>query len=270
MRICRFTLGEEPLYGVLTGELDEYGQPGDDAVIVGLAGDPLYVGIKLLEQEYKLDDVRLLAPVLPRSKVVAIGKNYAAHAAEMASAVPDEPLMFIKPNTSVIGPGDDIIYPRQSSNVHYEGELAVVIGRICRDVPPEQATDVIHGYTIANDVTARDLQSKDVQFTRSKSFDTFCPLGPWIETDLDPQAFTDGVAVQTYLNGDLVQDGSTADMVFDIPTLVAHVSSVMTLLPGDVILTGTPEGVGAMNVGDEVEVSIAGIGTLTNKVAQRK
>jgi 2-keto-4-pentenoate hydratase/2-oxohepta-3-ene-1,7-dioic acid hydratase in catechol pathway len=269
VRIARFTTGEDPQYGVVTGEVDEFGQPAEDSVVVALAGDPLYVGIKLLDQQHRLEDVRLLAPVLPRSKVVGIGKNYAAHAAEMGSDLPAEPLMFLKPNTSVVGPGDPIFYPRQSSNVHYEGELAVVIGRICRDVPVERATDVIHGYTIANDVTARDLQRGDVQFTRAKGFDSFCPLGPWIETDLDPQAFADGVAIQTHLNGDLKQDGNTRDLIFDIPTLVAHVSSVMTLLPGDVILTGTPEGVGPMDVGDEVEISIAGIGTLTNKVAQR-
>ena len=269
MRIARFTTGEDPQYGVVTGEVDEFGQPAEDSVVVALAGDPLYVGIKLLDQQHRLEDVRLLAPVLPRSKVVGIGKNYAAHAAEMGSDLPAEPLMFLKPNTSVVGPGDPIFYPRQSSNVHYEGELAVVIGRICRDVPVERATDVIHGYTIANDVTARDLQRGDVQFTRAKGFDSFCPLGPWIETDLDPQAFVDGVAIQTHLNGDLKQDGNTRDLIFDIPTLVAHVSSVMTLLPGDVILTGTPEGVGPMDVGDEVEISIAGLGTLTNKVAQR-
>jgi 2-keto-4-pentenoate hydratase/2-oxohepta-3-ene-1,7-dioic acid hydratase in catechol pathway len=269
VRICRFTAGEDPLYGVLTGELDEYGQPGDDAVIVALAGDPLYVGVKPLEQEHRLEDVRLLAPVLPRSKVVGIGRNYAAHAAELGNEVPDEPLMFLKPNTSVIGPGDPIVYPRQSGDLHYEGEVAVVIGRICRDVPPEKATDVIHGYTIGNDVTARDLQKSDVQFTRSKGFDSFCPLGPWIETDLDPQAFADGVRVQTHLNGDLKQDGNTRDMVFDIPALIAHVTSVMTLLPGDVILTGTPDGVGPMEVGDEVEVSVAGLGALTNPVAKR-
>ena len=269
MRIARFTTGEDPQYGVVTGEVDQFGQPAEDTMIVALAGDPLYVGIKLLDEEHRLEDVRLLAPVLPRSKVVGIGKNYAAHAAEMGGEVPAEPLMFLKPNTSVVGPGDPIFYPRQTRELHYEGELAVVIGRICRDVPPEQATDVIHGYTIANDVTARDLQRSDVQFTRAKGFDSFCPLGPWIETDLDPQVFADGVSLQTHLNGDVVQDGNTRDLIFDIPTLVAHVSSVMTLLPGDVILTGTPEGVGPMEVGDEVEVSIAGIGTLTNKVATR-
>jgi 2-keto-4-pentenoate hydratase/2-oxohepta-3-ene-1,7-dioic acid hydratase in catechol pathway len=177
--------------------------------------------------------------------------------------------MFLKPNTSVCGPGDPVFYPRQSQEVHFEGELAVVIGRICRDVPVEKATDVIHGYTVANDVTARDLQRGDVQFTRAKGFDSFCPLGPWIETDLDPHDFTVGRRVQTWLNGELKQDGTTADMVFDVPALVAHVSSVMTLLPGDVILTGTPDGVGPMEVGDEVEVSVAGIGNLTNKVVAR-
>lgn len=257
------------MYGVVTGEVDEFGQPDEDAVVVALAGDPLYIGVKLMDQQFKLADVRLLAPVLPRSKVIGIGRNYAAHAAEMGNDVPTEPLMFIKPNTSVVGPGDPIFYPAQSSNVHFEGELAVVIGRICRDVPVEQATDVIYGYTIANDVTARDLQKSDVQFTRAKGFDSFCPLGPWIETDLDPQHFADGVQLQTHLNGDLKQDGSTSDLIFDIPTLIAYVSSVMTLLPGDVILTGTPSGVGPMEIGDEVEVSIAGLGTLTNKVAAR-
>jgi 2-keto-4-pentenoate hydratase/2-oxohepta-3-ene-1,7-dioic acid hydratase in catechol pathway len=269
VRIARFTTGDEPTYGVITGELDQFGQPEEDSVVVALAGDPLYVGIKLLDQEHKLADVRLLAPVLPRSKVVGIGRNYAAHAAELGNEVPKQPLMFLKPNTSVVGPGDPVFYPPQSQDVHYEGELAVVIGRICRDVPAEKATDVIHGYTIGNDVTARDLQRSDGHFTRAKGFDSFCPLGPWIETDLDPQHFIDGVRLQTHLNGEVVQDGSTADMVFDIPALIAHVSSIMTLLPGDVILTGTPEGVGPMQVGDEVEVSIAGLGSLTNRIVQR-
>ena len=269
MRIARFTTGDEPQYGVVMGEVDEFGQPADDSVVVALTGDPLYVGIEVTQEQHRLADVRLLAPVLPRSKVVGIGRNYAEHAAEMGNDVPTEPLMFIKPNTSVIGPGDPIAYPSLTKELHFEGEVAVVIGRICRDVPAAQATDVIFGYTIGNDVTARDLQRSDVQFTRAKGFDTFCPLGPWIETDLDPQAFADGRAIQTHLNGDLMQDGNTRDLIFDIPTLVEKVSAVMTLLPGDLILTGTPAGVGPMQVGDEVEVSVAGLGSLTNSVVKR-
>ncbi|QWZ09034.1 fumarylacetoacetate hydrolase family protein [Nocardioides panacis] len=265
MRIARFTTGDEPQYGVITGDVDDLGIPDEDAKIVALAGDPLYVGLQLTDTELDLAAVRLLAPVIPRSKVVGIGKNYAAHAAEMGGDVPSEPLMFLKPNTSVVGPGDPVFYPRQSSEVHYEGELAVVIGRICRDVAPERVAEVIFGYTVANDVTARDLQRGDVQFTRAKGFDSFCPLGPWIETDLD----TSDLKVTTHLNGDLVQDGSTKDMVFDVAALVSYVSSVMTLLPGDVILTGTPDGVGPMNVGDEVEVTVSGIGSLTSKVVSR-
>jgi len=265
VRIARFTTGDDPQFGVVTGEVDENGIPDEDCVVVSLQGDPLYVGLHIDNKEYKLSDVRLLAPVLPRSKVIGIGRNYAAHAAEMGSEPPAEPLMFMKPNTSVSGPLDPIFYPRQSSEVHYEGELAVVIGRVCRDVPVEKVADVIHGYTVANDVTARDLQRSDGQFTRAKGFDSFCPLGPWIETELD----VSDLAIKTYLNGDLVQDGRTSDMIFDVPALVAYVSSVMTLLPGDVILTGTPEGVGPMNPEDEVEISIAGIGNLTNKVKLR-
>jgi 2-keto-4-pentenoate hydratase/2-oxohepta-3-ene-1,7-dioic acid hydratase in catechol pathway len=265
VRIARFTTGEDPQYGVVTGEVDEHGIPDEDCVVVALNGDPLYVGLHLSSKEYPLADVRLLSPVLPRSKVIGIGKNSAAQAAEMGGEAPAEPLLFMKPNTSVIGPGDPIFYPRQTRELHYEGELAVVIGRICRDVPAAKAADVIQGYTVGNDVTARDLQRSDVQFTRAKGFDSFCPLGPWIETELD----VSDLRVQTFLNGDLKQDGSTADMVHDVPSLVAYVSSVMTLLPGDVILTGTPEGVGPMQVGDEVEVSIAGIGNLTNPVKQR-
>ncbi|HEU4512727.1 MAG TPA: fumarylacetoacetate hydrolase family protein [Nocardioidaceae bacterium] len=265
MRIARFTTGEEPLYGVVHGEVDELGIPADDATVVGLAGDPLYVGLHTTEEQYKLADVRLLAPVIPRSKVVGIGRNYAAHAAEMGSDLPTEPLMFIKPNTSVVGPGDPVFYPTQTKDLHYEGELAVVIGRICRDVTADRVSEVVYGYTVGNDVTARDLQRSDVQFTRAKGFDSFCPLGPWIETELDPS----DLRLQTHLNGDLKQDGSTKDLIFDVPTLVSYVSSVMTLLPGDVILTGTPQGVGPMNPGDEVDVTISGIGTLTNKVVAR-
>ena len=265
MRIARFTTGEDPRFGVVSGDIDEHGELDPDAVVSVLKGDPMYTGIDPSGEQLPVADVRLLAPVIPRSKVVAIGKNYAAHAAEMGGEVPAEPLMFIKPNTSVIGRGDPIAYPRQSREVHFEGELAVVIGRICRDVPKERAHDVILGYTIGNDVTARDLQRSDVQFTRAKGFDTFCPLGPWIETELD----TADLRVRTLLNGDTKQDGTTRDLVFDVPTLVAHISSVMTLLPGDVILTGTPDGVGPMEVGDEVDVLISGLGTLTNKVVSR-
>jgi 2-keto-4-pentenoate hydratase/2-oxohepta-3-ene-1,7-dioic acid hydratase in catechol pathway len=265
VRIARFTTGDEPQYGVVTGDVDDLGIPAPDTKLVALAGDPLYVGVHPTDTEVPLADVRLLAPVIPRSKVVGIGRNYAAHAAEMGGDVPAEPLMFIKPNTSVAGPADPVFYPRQSSEVHYEGELAVVIGRICRDVPADRIAEVVYGYTVANDVTARDLQRGDVQFTRAKGFDSFCPLGPWVETELD----TSDLRVTTHLNGDVMQDGSTKDMIFDVPTLVEYVSSVMTLLPGDVILTGTPEGVGPMNVGDEVEVTVSGIGSLTNRVVAR-
>jgi 2-keto-4-pentenoate hydratase/2-oxohepta-3-ene-1,7-dioic acid hydratase in catechol pathway len=265
VRIARFTTGDDPRFGVVDGDLDEHGELDPDASVVVLAGDPLHVGVHPTEEVLRLADVRLLAPVLPRSKVVGIGRNYAAHAAEMGTDVPSEPLMFLKPNTSVVGPGDPVFYPRQSREVHYEGELAVVIGRICRDVPAERVADVVFGYTVGNDVTARDLQRNDVQFTRAKGFDSFCPLGPWVETELDVSA----LRVRTFLNGDVVQDGNTRDMIFDVPALVAHVSSVMTLLPGDVILTGTPEGVGPMQVGDEVDVVVQGIGTLTSKVQAR-
>ncbi len=265
MRIARFTTGEDPRFGIVTGDVDDYGIPDEDSLITALVGDPLYVGLQPLDEQVRLSDARLLSPVLPRSKVVGIGRNYAAHAAEMGSELPDEPLMFLKPNTSVIGPGDPIFYPRQTNEVHYEGELGVVIGRICRDVPKEKYADVIHGYTVGNDVTARDLQRKDGQFTRSKGFDSFCPLGPWVETELD----VSDLRVQTFLNGEVKQDGRTSDLIFDVPTLIAHVTSVMTLLPGDVILTGTPEGVGPMKAGDEVEISIQGIGNLTNKVVSR-
>jgi len=271
VRIARFTTGGDPQFGVVTGELDEYGQPEEGATVVALAGDPLYAGINLLEEVHQLDDVRLLAPVLPRSKVVAIARNYAKHAAELGNEVPTEPLFFLKPNTSVIGPGDTILRPAASEQLDYEGELAVVIGRICRDVPAtvEDVAKVIYGVTVANDVTARDVQRRTGHFSQAKGYDTFCPLGPWIATDVDLAQLAAGVRLQTFLNGDVVQDGSTANLVFDIPTLVHAVSSVMTLLPGDVILTGTPEGVGPMEPGDEIEVYVEGIGSLTNKVASR-
>jgi 2-keto-4-pentenoate hydratase/2-oxohepta-3-ene-1,7-dioic acid hydratase in catechol pathway len=183
----------------------------------------------------------------------------------MGGDVPAEPLVFLKPNTAVIGPFDPIVYPTQSSDVQFEGELAVVIGRICRDVPPERVGDVIFGYTVANDVTARDLQRRDGQWARAKGFDSFCPLGPWIETDLDSAA----LRLTTELNGELRQDGKTADMFYDVPAILAYITSFMTLLPGDVVLTGTPSGVGPMQPGDRVSVTIDAIGTLTNSVVPR-
>jgi 2-keto-4-pentenoate hydratase/2-oxohepta-3-ene-1,7-dioic acid hydratase in catechol pathway len=205
---------------------------------------------------------RILAPVIP-TKIVAVGKNYADHADEMGSEVPANPIIFMKPPTSVIGPLATIRLPAQSEEVHHEAELAVVIGKVTRNVRIEDVGPHILGYTAANDVTARDLQRSDGQWTRAKGFDTFCPLGPAIDTELDP---TEGLSVIARVNGDLRQAGSTADMVFGVGELVSFVSSVMTLLPGDVLLTGTPSGVGPIIPGDRVEVEIEGIGVLVNSV----
>src|SRR6476620_8800449 len=257
MRIARFTTGDDPRFGIVTGDIDDFGIPDEDSVITALAGDPLYVGLQPTDEQVKLADARLLSPVLPRSKVVGIGRNYAAHAKEMGNELPEEPLMFLKPNTSVVGPGDPVFYPRQTENLHFEGELAVVIGRICRDVPKEKWADVVHGFTVGNDVTARDLQKKDGQFTRAKGFDSFCPLGPWVETELDVSDLE--VRCEVGRSPDAMevrQIGRTKDMVFDIPSLVSYVSHVMTLLPGDVILTGTPAGVSQINSGETVSVSV--------------
>ena len=260
MRIARFTTGEDPRFGIVEGE------PGGAEQIAVIAGDPLYAAIQFTGERVPLEDARLLAPVIPRSKVVGIGRNYAAHAAELGNDVPAEPLAFLKPNTSVIGPGDPIQLPPQSAEVHYEGELAVVIGRICRDVPRERVGEVVLGYTVANDVTARDLQKQDGQWWRAKGFDTFCPLGPYLVTGVDPG----DLRVVTRRDGEVVQDGRTSSMIFDVPALVAWVSSAMTLLPGDVILTGTPEGVGPIVEGQRIEVEIEGIGTLSNPVVRRR
>jgi 2-keto-4-pentenoate hydratase/2-oxohepta-3-ene-1,7-dioic acid hydratase in catechol pathway len=210
-----------------------------------------------------LDRVRLLAPVLP-SKVLCVGRNYAQHAAELGNEVPAEPLIFLKPATSVIGPGEHIRLPALSNDVQHEAELAVVIGRLTRKVAVEDALGAVLGYTCANDVTARDLQRSDGQWTRGKGFDTFCPLGPWIETELDPAA---GLAVRCTVDGEIRQDGSTADLLFSVGQLVAYCAAFTTLLPGDVLLTGTPAGVGQLRDGNQVSVSVEGIGELTNLVA---
>jgi 2-keto-4-pentenoate hydratase/2-oxohepta-3-ene-1,7-dioic acid hydratase in catechol pathway len=229
---------------------------------VVLRGDPMFAGFDTLDERVPLAEVKLLAPVIPRSKVVAVGRNYRAHAAEFGNEVPVEPMLFFKPNTSVIGPGDAIVLPRQSERVEFEGELAVVIGRIARNVAAQNAADVIFGFTVANDVTARDLQKKDGQWARAKGFDSFCPLGPVIETEF---AVADQ-AIRTTVNGDLRQDGTLADLVHSVPAIIEFASAAFTLLPGDVILTGTPAGVGPIVSGDVVEVTVEGIGTLRNPV----
>ena len=209
------------------------------------------------------NEARLLAPVIP-TKVVAVGKNYVDHASEMGGQVPERPLIFLKPPTAVIGPLQTIRLPAVAQEVHHEAELAVVMGKVARNVAVEDAGAHILGYTAANDITARDLQRSDGQWTRAKGFDTFCPLGPAIDTDLDP---LEGLSIICRVNGEIRQTGSTADMVFGVGELIAHVTSVMTMLPGDVILTGTPAGVGPIEAGDTVEVEIEGIGVLTNPVA---
>ncbi len=263
MRIARFAAAGEPQYGIVELAEDGGRHPGTVSVVTG---DPLVTSVQLTGERLELDAVRLLAPVIPRSKVVAVGKNYAAHAAEMDGEVPTTPLVFFKPNTSVIGPGDQIVYPTVTESLGFEGELAVVIGRICKEVPVARVPEVIFGYTVANDVTARDLQKSDGQWARAKGFDTFCPLGPWITTHQSLAEVGD-LRIRTTLDGEVRQDGSTADMVLSVAEMIAYISSFTTLLPGDVILTGTPEGVGLMQPGQEVSVEIEGIGTLTNVVA---
>jgi 2-keto-4-pentenoate hydratase/2-oxohepta-3-ene-1,7-dioic acid hydratase in catechol pathway len=212
-----------------------------------------------------LADARLLAPIAP-GKVIGIGKNYADHAAEMNGEVPTSLLMFLKPSSSVVGPGDAIELPDAARIVHHESELCVVIAERCRDVSKDDALSVVLGYTCGNDVSSRDLQKSDGQWTRAKGFDTFCPLGPWIETELDPT----NVTVRCLVNGKITQDGNTSDMVYDVRTIIAEVSAVMTLMPGDVIMTGTPAGVGPILDGDDVTVECGGIGSLTNHVIRRK
>jgi 2-keto-4-pentenoate hydratase/2-oxohepta-3-ene-1,7-dioic acid hydratase in catechol pathway len=215
-----------------------------------------------LEAELPMYMARLLAPVQP-GKIICVGRNYAEHAREQNVEVPEIPLLFLKPPSAVIGPGDNIVLPPQSRQVEHEGELAVVIGRAGRWIQAEEALAYVLGYTVANDVTARDLQRRDGQWTRGKGFDTFCPLGPWIETELDPA----DVLVQTRVNGEMRQMASTREMMFPVEQLIAFISSVMTLQPGDVILTGTPAGIGPLQAGDVVEVTVEGVGSLSNPVS---
>ena len=270
MRIARFAVGEDVRYGVVDEDRPAPDGNGNmtstgELSVAEIAGHPFGPGadgVRLTGASYPVADVRLLAPVLP-TKVVAIGRNYLEHARELGNEPPSEPLIFLKPSTAVVGPGDAIVRPgKLSQRVDFEGELALVFGRLCRDVPLARVPEVIFGYTCANDVTARDLQRSDGQWTRAKGFDTFCPLGPWIETDLEAA----DVRLTTTVNGEVKQDSRTSLLIHDIATLVSYVTAVMTMLPGDVLLTGTPAGVGPLVAGDSVAVTVEGIGTLTNRV----
>ena len=256
MRIARFEHQGQLHYGIVDDDGD------GEAELVKLFGDPIIGVIEPLDERVPLAEARLLAPVIPRSKVVAFGRNYAEHARELGNEVPDAPMMFLKPNTSVIGPDHPIVLPRQSQHVEHEVELAVVIGKVARNVPASDADDVIFGYTVANDVTARDLQAVDGQWTRAKGFDSFCPLGPWIDTEFNPS----DALISCHVNNALRQMGSTKDMHFKPEQLLIFISSIMTLEPGDLILTGTPAGVGPLTDGDFVSVHIDGLGTLVNPV----
>ncbi len=249
MKFCRAAIGKETFYAKIEGETLKciIGNPFDDICFDG--------------REFPLSKARLLSPVMP-SKVVCLGKNYTDHAMEVDKIIPDEPLLFLKPPSSIIDPDSDILHPKQSKRVDYEAELAVVIGSRCSNVQLGESPKVIFGYTCLNDVTARDLQGRDGQWTRSKSFDTFCPIGPWIETELDPNS----ARVQARLNGLIKQDASTADLIFNVDRLVHFITQVMTLLPGDIIATGTPAGIGPMQHGDIIEVEITGIGVLRNRI----
>ncbi len=253
MKIVRIKAGDDIAYGIADTEGVEI-----------YRGSP-FVAWEPTESVVPWPNVQLLAPVIP-TKVICVGKNYEDHAAEMGTPPPDEPLIFMKPATSVTGPDASVVYPPITSELHHEAELAVVISKVARHVKAEDASNFILGYTAANDVTARDLQRSDGQWTRAKGFDTFCPLGPAIETELDP---LERLAIICRVNGDVRQAGFTSDMIFGVGAIIEQVTEVMTLLPGDVILTGTPSGVSAVNVGDTMEVEIDGIGTLTNRVVKR-
>jgi 2-keto-4-pentenoate hydratase/2-oxohepta-3-ene-1,7-dioic acid hydratase in catechol pathway len=251
MKIVRYQDGSLVKYGVIEKE-----------TIREMEGDP-FSHFHLTSKVKKIGEAKLLSPCLP-SKIVALGLNYRDHAEEVKLPIPDKPLLFIKPSTSVIGLGEAILYPKMSKRVDYEAELAVVIGKVAKNVSEEKAADYILGYTCLNDVTARDLQPKDGQWTLSKSFDTFSPIGPWIVTDMDPHQ----LEISSYLNGERRQHSNTKNLIFGPRQLVSFISWAMTLLPGDVIATGTPSGIGPMAIGDQIDVVIEGIGTLSNHVAK--
>ena len=257
MKVGRFKHGDRTIYGLIKGrEIVPIKERRISEIMETVTPEGESLSFK---------DVKFLSPTRP-TKIVAVGLNYRAHAEEMGKPLPEEPLLFMKPSTAVISNKMKIIKPKMSQRVDYEGELAIVIGRKCKKVSPEEAPDYILGYSCFNDVTARDLQQKDVQYTRAKSFDTFAPYGPWINTDIDPI----GLKITTRVNGEVKQEGNTEDMIFSPFELVSFISQIMTLLPGDVIATGTPPGVGPLQAGDRVEVEIEGIGTLINYVVDEE
>ena len=258
MRIVRFSSNDTLHYGIL--------EDGSERII-GIKGDPLYSQVEPSGKFFELNEVRLCSPVIPRSKVICVGKNYHDHAKEMGSDAPSTPVLFMKPNTAVIGPDDPIVIPAWAGEVHHEAELAVVIKTLCKDVDEGSVDDIIFGYTVANDCTDRTAQKLDGQWTRAKSWDTSCPLGPWIT--VDPDFDPENCEVSCHVNGEERQRETTTAMVHSVRSLVSFVSQCCTLLPGDVILTGTPAGVGPLQPGDSVTCEISGIGALTNPVVKR-
>jgi len=269
MRYCRFLLDDQVHYGVVEDRdaepciVDLARAPEEDLVFRLTHGRSTSPSVDLGAFSFEpvpLSAATLLAPVTP-SKIVCVGRNYRDHVKEMGSELPTEPLLFLKPPSSLLPPGGIVRMPAASARVDYEGELALVIGRRVRHLKPEDWRSAIRGYTLANDVTARDLQAKDGQWTRAKGFDTFCPIGPIVSDELDPEA---GLTLETRVNGELRQHGSTLDFIFPIPKLLAWITAIMTLEAGDLILTGTPSGVGPLKAGDKVEVTIPGLGVLAN------
>jgi 2-keto-4-pentenoate hydratase/2-oxohepta-3-ene-1,7-dioic acid hydratase in catechol pathway len=256
VKVARFAVdGEDPRYGIV-----------DDDEVVVLQSDPLFAGFGTTGERIPLAGVRLLAPVIPRSKVVCVGLNYAEHRADMAGVdAPDNPLIFLKPNTAVVGPGDAIRIPPVEGRITHEGELVVVIGRIAKQVKAENWADYVFGYTIGNDVSARDQMFADGQWARAKGYDTFAPIGPWIETELDPT----NLEIHTFVDGEPRRHGNTKDLIHKIPELIEYISDVWTLLPGDIIMTGTPSGLGGFVDGQTIDIDIEGIGRLSNPARNR-
>ena len=254
MKIARFSSGADPQFGIV-----------DDDELVVLSGDPMFHGYDTTGERVKLADVRLLAPVIPRSKVVCIGMNYAAHVQSMQYEVPENPLIFLKPNTAVVGPDDAIVIPPVEGRITHEGELVIVIGAVAKRVKKENWRDVVFGFTIGNDVSARDVMFADGQWARAKGYDTFAPIGPFIETEIDPV----GLEITTFVDGEPRRKGNTRDMIHGVPEIIEFVSDAWTLLPGDIIMTGTPDGLGGFHDGQSIEIHIEGLGVLRNPAKNR-